>query len=287
MRTGPYILSVLLFFLTVSCRHSRPADPPRPSLMEVSKQELATAIEERDRLMELVRLISEDMEKIRRLEAGIPSETGSIDSIQAGRVIADINVVKRTLRQRRLQLNELEETLQQSVMYNDELQGAINALRRQLERQSGEINSLRSQLLAANRHIGSLIDTVDSLSNTVTTVTNELDEAERTAAVLETELNTCYYIVADKSRLKDYKILETGFLRRARLMEGDYDIDMFTMADKRMLDTLSLGSRKARVLTKHPVDSYGIIDADGMKSLVIVNPERFWSLTDYLVIQSD
>lgn len=255
--------------------------------MEVSKQELATAIEERDRLMELVKLISEDMEKIRRLENGLPGASDPVDSIQTRRVIANLNVVKHTLRQRRQQLNELEESLQQSAMYNDGLQDAINALRRQLEHQAAEINSLRTQLTVANEHIGVLSGTVDSLNNTVWAVTSELNEAERTAAILETELNTCYYIIAGKAELRDHRILETGFLRRTRLMEGDYDINMFTIADKRSLDTLWLGSHKARLLTRHPAGSYELQTVNGIKTLVISNRARFWDLTDYLVIQND
>ncbi len=287
MRLQHAIYASLLFTAAVSCRQTHLPEQRQPSLMEVSKQELATAIEERDRLMELVRLISEDMEKIRRLESGLAETSEPVDSIHTRRVIANLNVVKRTLRQRRLQLNELEESLQQSAMYNDNLQGAINALRRQLEHQSDEIDTLRSQLTVANEHIGVLSGTVDSLNNTVWAVTSELNEAERTATILETELNTCYYIVACKSELRDHRILETGFLRRTRLMEGDYDIDIFTMADKRSLDTLYLGSQKARLLTRHPAGSYELLTVNGLKTLVISDRARFWNLSDYLVIQND
>lgn len=279
-------LIIIMLLASVSC--SRPVQQEKPpTLMEVSKQELATAIEERDKLMRLVRLISDDMEKIRRLESGLSASHDSIDRQQSKNVIANINAIKNTLSQRRQQLNELETLLQQSAMYNDELQGAINALHRQLAHQSSEINNLRSQLTAANEYIGELSEAVDSLSNTVTTVTHERNEAERAAASLETELNTCYYIIASKSQLKDYNILETGFLRRSRLMEGDYDIAMFRTADKRSLDSLSIDSHKARLLTNHPDESYMITARGDRRLLTITDPSRFWSLSNFLVIQID
>lgn len=287
MRIAYSILVALSLLATASCgERTVPQEKPQ-SLLEVSKQELATAIEERDKLMQLVRLISEDMEKIRRLESGLPAINDSIGEQQSGNIIANINVIKNTLRHRRQQLNELEAVLQQSAMYNDELQSAINALHRQLEHQSGEINNLRSQLTAANEHIGSLSDTVDSLSHTVSVVTSERNEAELAATNLENELNACYYIVATKSQLKKYNILETGFLRRSKLMEGEYDITMFSAADKRSLDSLTIKSHKARLLTNHPDDSYSITPQGDNRLLTITDRTRFWNLSNFLVIQAD
>ena len=36
-----------------------------------------------------------------------------------------------------------------------------------------------------------------------------------------------------------------------------------------------------------PSDSYNIEDADGYKIIQITDPARFWSLSNYLVIQVD
>ena len=80
MRIAYSILVALSLLATASCgERTVPQEKPQ-SLLEVSKQELATAIEERDKLMQLVRLISEDMEKIRRLESGLPAINDSIGS---------------------------------------------------------------------------------------------------------------------------------------------------------------------------------------------------------------
>ena len=71
-------------------------------------------------------------------------------------------------------------------------------------------------------------------------------------------------------------------------MPEDFQRSYFTMADQRSLTSLPLHSKKAKVLTSQPSDSYQIVnDANGMKVLNITNPEKFWATYKYLVIQVD
>ena len=102
------------------------------------------------------------------------------------------------------------------------------------------------------------------------------------------ELNTCYYVIGSKSELKEHKIIETGFLRKTKVMEKDYEIEYFTKGDKRTLAEIPLYSKKAKIYTKHPADSYEIVTADdNTKTIVITNPTKFWELSNFLVVQID
>ena len=80
-------------------------------------------------------------------------------------------------------------------------------------------------------------------------------------------------------------MIESGFLRKTKIMEGDYEKSSFTQADKRQLTSLNLHSKKAKVLSKHPEGSYQIIDNGNTKSLRITNAAAFWELSNYLIIQ--
>lgn len=259
------------------------------SLMEVSKQELATALAERDSLLSLVKEISEGMEQIKQLEkvmtiaASNPQETTG----QRKKILADINAIKRQIQQRRRQLDDLESSLQNSTINNKELTETINALRIQIDSQFKEIESLRQQLSSANEHIGTLNNTVDSLNSTVAHVSDELDAAKETSIQLENELNTCYYIIAGKDELNSHNIIKSGFLRKTKLLKGNFDKNFFITADKRTLTTVPLNSRKPKILTNHPEESYEIVDVNGRKVLEIVDPDMFWSLSNHLVIQTD
>lgn len=288
MRHLPVIVIAAWLVTLLSCAGGG-TDSGQQSLMEASRQELATAVEDRDSLMALVRLISDDMEKISRIE-NVVSVTGlnaDENPRQRARMLADLAAIRKTLQQRRERLAVLEGRLKESSLYSDELQGAIDAMRRQIDRQNTEMDSMRTRLTRANETIGSLNRTVDSLNTAVTEVTGQKTAAETEATGLKNELNTCYYVAATKAELKTHNILETGFLRKTRLMKGDFDKTFFTTADKRCLRQIALPSQKASVLTNHPASSYRIVDVENQKTLTITDPERFWSLGNYLVIRID
>lgn len=288
MRHLPVIVIAAWLVTLLSCAGGG-TDSGQQSLMEASRQELATAVEDRDSLMVLVRLISDDMEKISRIE-NVVSVTGlnaDENPRQRARMLADLAAIRKTLQQRRERLAVLEGRLKESSLYSDELQGAIDAMRRQIDRQNTEMDSMRARLTRANETIGSLNRTVDSLNTAVTEVTGQKTAAETEATGLKNELNTCYYVAATKAELKTHNILETGFLRKTRLMKGDFDKTFFTTADKRRLRQIALPSQKASVLTNHPASSYRIVDVENQKTLTITDPERFWSLGNYLVIRID
>ncbi len=258
-------------------------------LQDATKQELAAAVADRDQLLSLVNEISSGMAEIKRLEniltvsTGVNGETPS----QRAQIEADIAAIQQTLQQRREQLEQLERRLQQSTLNNKNLQQTVETLRAQIDSQSAEIENLRASLDDANRQIGELNSTVDSLHTTVNTVTGERDQAQAETQELANEMNTCYYVVASKKELKEHKIIESGFLRKTKIMRSDFDQSFFVTADRRTLHTIALHSNKAKVLTNHPSGSYQIVEQNGQKVLKITNPDQFWSLTNYLVIQID
>ena len=288
MKTKHLIISIVITSLLCSCNRYN-EQKQQQTLEDITKQELATALNERDELLSLVKEVSVGLEQIKHLEnvmsiaAARPAET----SVQKARILSDISNLKKRISQRREQLEQLEAKLQNSTINNKELQETIGALRVLIDSQMDEIESLKEQLTAAHKQIGALSTAVDSLNTTVSTVTDERDSAQETSARFENELNICYYVVATKSDFKNHNIIESGFLRRTTLMKGDFDKEFFIIGDKRTLDTLPLKTDKARILTNHQETSYRIVEENGQKVIKITNPNQFWSLTDYLVVQKD
>lgn len=254
---------------------------------DATRAELIEAVNDRDQLLSLVNEISAGMDQIKQLEnilsvSGKNETPGRREQIQA-----DIAAIQQTLQQRREKLAELEKKLSASSGANTELKKTIASLRSQIDSQAGEITTLRTNLSEATGKIGELDAAVDSLHTTVTTVTAERDSTEQQNTIITNELNQCFYAIGTKSELKENKIIETGFLRKTKLMKGDFDQSFFTTADKRTLTTLDLNSDKAEVLTNQPAGSYVITEVNGHKVLRITNPVAFWSLSNYLVIKID
>ncbi len=286
MKTRHLFISMVLTTMLFSCNGNKETD--QQSLAEISKQELVTALNERDQLLSLVKDVSAGLNEIKQLENIMTIATNKPENPkQKAQILSDIASLKNKIQQRKAQLSDLENKLKRSTINNKELQETIEALRTQIDSQMEEIESLRQQLTAANEHIGVLNNTVDSLNTTVSTVTGERNEAREASVQLENELNTCYYVIATKSDLKSHNIIESGFLRKTKLMKGDFDKGYFIISDKRMLTTLPLNTNKAKILTNHPETSFEITEENGQKIIKITNPEQFWSLTNYLVVQKD
>ena len=277
------VLTPMLF----SCNVNN--EKEQQSLAEVTKQELATALNERDQLLSLVKEVSAGLNEIKQLEniMTIAANKQYENPGQKNRILADIASLKKKIQQRKTHLDDLESKLQKSTINGKELQETIKALRTQIDSQMEEIESLRQQLTAANEHIGALNNAVDSLNTTVSTVTGERYAAQEASVKLENKLNACFYVIATKSELKKHNIIESGFLRKTKLMKGDFDKDFFVISDRRTLTTLPLNATKVKVLSSHPENSYELIEENGQKTLKINNPDKFWSLSNYLVIQKN
>lgn len=278
---------MVLTSMLLSCNVNN--EKEQQSLAEVTKQELATALNERDQLLSLVKEVSAGLNEIKQLEniMTIAANKQYENPGQKNRILADIACLKKKIQQRKTHLDDLESKLQKSTINGKELQETIKALRTQIDSQMEEIESLRQQLTAANEHIGALNNAVDSLNTTVSTVTGERYAAQEASVKLENKLNACFYVIATKSELKKHNIIESGFLRKTKLMKGDFDKDFFVISDKRTLTTLPLNATKVKVLSSHPENSYELIEENGQKTLKINNPDKFWSLSNYLVIQKN
>lgn len=259
------------------------------AMAEATREELQSAVAERDQLLQLVNEISGGMSEIKRIENILTVTNGTGEEAAGSRtqLQADLAAVQKTLQERRERLETLEAQMAKSSLSSAGLQKTIASLRRQIDEQTAEIGTLRQNLDEARRQIGELDTQVDSLNTTVSEVSAAKEQIEQQSTELENQLNTCYYAIGNKSELQEHKIIETGFLRRTKLLESDFDSRFFTAADKRTLTRIDLNSDKAEVMTKQPEDSYVIEEVGKTKVLRITDPERFWNLSNYLVVKID
>jgi predicted nucleic acid-binding Zn-ribbon protein len=271
-----------------SCSNSEKANTEQEqeeAIQQATREELATAVSDRDQLLSLMNEIQEGLNDIKNLENIVTVNTSETPD-RREQIKNDIAAIQQALADRQTRLDQLEKKLSSSNLYSANLKKTIESLRSQIETQSAEIDRLNGELANAHKHIAELGNKVDSLNTTVSNVSSERDAAKQHSEELSNEMNICYYAFGSNKELKDHKILESGFLKKTKIMKSDFDQDFFTKADKRNFTVLQLHSNKAEVLTNQPADSYTITDdANGKKVLKITNPEKFWSLTNYLVIK--
>lgn len=261
------------------------------SINAALQDSINTANAEKDSLMQLMGDIADGMQQIKELEDIVSVNNLNGETPDRKKQLRDdIVLIQQSINKHKHRLADLERRLKQSTNYNATMQKSIDNLKAQLEDQQKTINGLTEQLAAAHIQIKNLNQSVDSLNTVTKNVTREKEAAVQETKQLTHEvdnLNTCYYVIGSKKELKANKIIETGFLRKTKILEGDFEMSYFTKADRRTLNEIPLHSNKAQLMTNHPKDSYEIVDHGNVKTLHIKDSHRFWEKSNFLVVKVD
>ena len=99
-------------------------------------------------------------------------------------------------------------------------------------------------------------------------------------------LNTVWICIAEKQSLIDRGILDRGGLfQSAALSAEGFDQSQFIQGNKRELELIPLNTKKYKIMTNHPTNSYEVEETeDGNKVLRIKDKDAFWSMSNYLVV---
>jgi hypothetical protein len=91
--------------------------------------------------------------------------------------------------------------------------------------------------------------------------------------------------------LVNNKVLDKGgafAVKQGAKLSADINLDYFTKVDKRNINEISIGTKKATLKTSHPNGSYKLETVNGkVEKLVITDKEKFWQNSKYCVIQLD
>lgn len=283
--------SLAIIGAAVSCDNSKSErqQAMTDSIAQARNLQLEGTIAERDSLLALFNDVAVDMIQIKEMESivSLPSG-GAADGRTATGVRDDIRAIRQSLAERRQRLEELEKQLSQQSGKNTQLLAMVANLKEQISQNEATISSLTAQLQDANVKIEGLNQQVDSLGTSLVATTTERDEAVQKGVELANEMNRCYYCIGSNKELKEHRIIEKQFLRKTKIMQGDFETSYFTQGDKRTLSSIPVYAKKAKVLTNQPADSYEFTEDNmGQKVLNITNPGRFWGAGNYLVIETN
>ena len=227
--------------------------------------------------------IQEGFREINAAENRVDLKGNAIESqSSADKIKEDIRFISEKLQSNREQLAKLEKQLKNSGYQSAQLKKAIKNLTAELEAREKQIETLQSELAAKNIRIAELDEAVSDLNKNVDELTAENEVKAKTVAAQDKALNTAWYVFGTKSELKDQKILKSGDV----LKDNDFNKDYFTEIDIRKDKEIKLYSKRAQLLTTHPAGSYEMVKDDKEQiTLKITNPNQFWSVSRYLVIQ--
>ncbi len=201
------------------------------------------------------------------------------NNTQRDQLNSELIQIKESMAVNRAKLDSLSNVLEKSNKDRSYLRNTVKKLQAQLAEKEATIVAMQEQLAQKDEEIAGLNTQVSTLNEDLTKVNAEKEEQSRIIADQITELNTVYYIGATKKELKASGILTSKFILRKEV-----PTDSFTKVDKRELTEIVFDTKKAKVLSAHPTESYTIVVKDNQSVLQINNPELFWSVTKYLVV---
>ncbi len=245
--------------------------------------ELSERNAELDEIMGSFNEIQDAFREINEAENRVDLNGGSIEGrSNSQKVKEDIRFISEKLKTNREQLAKLENQLKNSKFQSTELKKAIQKLNAQMEAKQRQIETLQTELASKNIRIAELDEAVAGLHQNMDELVAEKEVAAKTVAVQDKALNTAWFVFGTKSELKDQKIIQRGDV----LKNNDFNKDYFTEIDIRNEKEIKLYSKRAELLTTHPAGSYELVKDDkGQLILKISNPNQFWSVSRYLVIQ--
>ena len=255
------------------------AQRDRDSLMQVISQRDA----ELDEIMGTVNEINEGFRQINEAQGRVTSEAANGEGANMkAQIQENIHFIQQTLQQNREQLEKLRSRLKNSTLEGTKLKETIDQLTAQLEEKSVQIETLQSELASKNITIEEQTQKIEQLNTNVTELTTQNEEKAKVVAEQDKQINTAWFVFGTKSELKEQNILN----KKEVLKEGSFNKNYFTEIDIRTQKEIKLYSKSAKLLTSHPSGSYTLAkDAKGQYVLKINNPNTFWSVSRYLVIQ--
>ena len=277
-------------FIFVACALSLSACNMIGGQQDAAQQErdsLQRIINEKDmELDDILSTFNEVQEGIRRIneaEGRVTIAEVGPESASTKEVIRDnMDFIKEAMQQNRDMIAQLQEKLKNSSIKNTKMQKTIENLQAQIEAQAQRIQELEASLAEKDALIESQGEAIAGLSNNVVSLTEENKQKTEKVQQQDKELNTAWFVFGTKSELKEQKILSKGDI----LKSDDFNKDYFTKIDIRYDKDIKFYSKSALLLSTHPAGTYQLVkDKQGQYELHITNPQKFWSVSKYLVVQ--
>jgi len=234
--------------------------------------------------------VEEGFAQIRKAEGKMMMDVKRMEGASASKkeqLAIQMNQIKEMLEQNKAKIDELQRLSNQRGKENATLTQTIQRMQSELDEKVAFIASLQAELDKKNTRINELNTSVIQLSAELNQLTEVSEKQQQKIQNQDVDMNTVWYTLGTSSELKTSNILTSNGLFRAKtVLDKGFDQNLFTKVDRRNLKVINTESKRVKVLTSHPKESYQLVTADDKTiSLEILNTESFWSVSKYLVIQ--
>lgn len=280
-----FVFSGLILLNLISCKTNVEEMERLQEENQLLKDQLETNMENVESYFADLNQIEENLRIIKEREDLISGETSAgveLGVSQQERINQDIMLIGEMMEKNRELMASLNNRIRNADQRVSGFEQMVERLNHTIEEKEIEIQMLREQLAKMNLQVDLLMARVDTLEQ----------ESERKSRLLQEqtlEMNAAWFAMGSRRELIDNKIIsrEGGFLGigRSNQLRSDFNKDFFTRIDVTRDFEITIAGENPELITSHHSDSYQIVQEEGETLLRISDPDRFWSVTRYLIIQ--
>jgi chromosome segregation ATPase len=232
--------------------------------------------------------IQQNIEKIKSTQNSISIQPvgQELNDDMRKKINEDMSYLNEMLQTNKDELARLKAKLKRSGFRSAELEQTISRLSKSLEEESSKVAELQIQLSQKDSLITQLGTTVNDLGKNVEDLSTDVKVKETKIKEQDETIHTAWYVFGTKKELKEQRIITSdGLFSPQRVLQSDFNKNYFVRIDARNTKSIPLYSTRAKILTTHPKSSYTLEKENGNFILLIVEPNQFWSISKYLVIE--
>lgn len=253
------------------------------------KAQLDTVLGAKNQMEDMIGTLANTMTDMASEEGLIFVDDNGNDLKDKEVVLNRMKVFRDHMADQREQLEKLKKKASQAGAawsQNSKLKQLIEDLENRIAEKDAKIAEMENSLTQSNANIADLKGKL-AVETAAKQVAEEVrDHYIEVSQNQDIELNTGYYIVDSSSALKEAGLLEGGFFSRKRANYANMDKTKFQRVDIREFTSLKINSKKPKLITEKPADTYRLDkNEDGTTTLVVLNVNGFWATSPYLIIQ--
>jgi len=263
-------------------------------ILTAEKNDLNRTMFEKDSLLTDVENTFTEIEsklsfiKERRNQISLNKTEGGKNRKQA--IIDDVNLMNTMLEESNKKIAQLEEKLRKSGLNLKSYEKRLQDLTATIESQNTQIAELKKLAEGKDVSIAQLNSKVQNLDLEMKKQSDTISVKQNIITEKTDKLNTAHFALGTFKQLKEEGILsrEGGVLGlgSSKAIQENFDSKYFTALDIRKTKTIPVNAKKAVLISEHPQNSYKMVEEnDQIAYLEIENPEEFWRISKYAVIE--
>jgi len=199
-------------------------------------------------------------------------------------ILKDIEYVNTLLDQNKKKIASLTAQLKNQGGTIKGLQVKIAELEASMKLRETEVNDLKVALTQKDFEIG-------QLNTRMTDAQISIAQKEETISEQTAEMNKGFVAYGTYKDLKAKGLVskEGGFLGigKKEQLHQDFSDSLFTQVNITETKSIPVNSKSAKLITDHPTTSYELVrgDDDKISSIEIKDPDEFWKISKYAVVE--